>query len=132
MEEFLNKGLCGLCGNTGTADTTQSAISPAGVRAGFRRHCICPNGRALKKAKVSAEERGARETTEAVAWRAEFSLPGLPKCTALFSSEEDARAYLADPDGNRIGGIVPLYADRSRYESVERDPARSRRMEGKQ
>lgn len=40
--------LCSLCANTGVIDTTATAISPAGVRAGRRNWCICPNGQALR------------------------------------------------------------------------------------
>ena len=46
--EFIEKGLCGLCGNSGFLDTTKSAVSPTGVECGVRRPCICPNGRAIK------------------------------------------------------------------------------------
>jgi hypothetical protein len=51
--EFLNTdngvGHCGLCGNHGIIDTTNTAITPAGLRCGVRRYCICPNGRKMKK-----------------------------------------------------------------------------------
>ena len=45
----LEKDLCGLCGNTGMIDTTNSAVSPMGIKAGGRYFCICPNGRAMKE-----------------------------------------------------------------------------------
>jgi hypothetical protein len=41
--------LCTLCGNSGTIDTTKTAISAAGVNAGRVSFCICPNGQALRK-----------------------------------------------------------------------------------
>lgn len=50
LDEFVHKDLCGLCGNRGIIDTRHSAISPAGVRCGGTFLCICPNGRAMKKA----------------------------------------------------------------------------------
>ena len=42
--------VCGLCGNTGYVDTTGKARSPMGMPCGLRRPCICPNGRAIKRA----------------------------------------------------------------------------------
>lgn len=52
-QEFCQGGstLCGLCGNTGFVDTRGRAVSAAGVDAGVRALCICPNGRAIKKAR---------------------------------------------------------------------------------
>lgn len=41
--------VCGLCGNCGQLDTTTTAKlkdKPAGIKS----YCICPNGRAIKKA----------------------------------------------------------------------------------
>jgi hypothetical protein len=40
--------LCSLCGNTGIIDTRRSATSPAGVDAGRKNFCICPNGQAMR------------------------------------------------------------------------------------
>ena len=40
--------LCGLCANTGILDTRESAIWQ-GKKVGVRQHCICPNGRRLKR-----------------------------------------------------------------------------------
>ncbi len=59
--EFLweNK-LCGLCGNKGYVDTRDLVVSPAGVQCGVRRFCICPNGRALKKAADDESKREAK------------------------------------------------------------------------
>lgn len=50
LENFVNKEylLCGLCGNTGIIDTTESDISHAGVKCGGKYFCICPNGRTMK------------------------------------------------------------------------------------
>lgn len=42
--------LCGLCGNAGIVNTVGKVRSPAGVECGIERPCICPNGRAIKKA----------------------------------------------------------------------------------
>jgi len=39
---------CFLCGNTGTMDTTESAITPLGENIGRKNFCICPNGLALR------------------------------------------------------------------------------------
>lgn len=47
--EYTNKGLCGLCGNSGIIDTRGRAVSAAGCDAGARFWCLCPNGRALKE-----------------------------------------------------------------------------------
>lgn len=46
--EFVNNHHCGLCGNSGTIDTRGHVMTPAGIRVGVRRYCICPNGRALR------------------------------------------------------------------------------------
>jgi hypothetical protein len=40
---------CGLCGNNGFIDT-RGLKTPAGYDAGGVYWCICPNGRAMKKA----------------------------------------------------------------------------------
>ena len=50
--EFGNRGLCGLCGNTGKLDTRNRAISPVGIDAGGAFFCLCPNGRTMKKSAV--------------------------------------------------------------------------------
>ena len=49
LKFFMSKGLCGLCGNTGVVDTRGRATSHAGVTAGGRFCCICPNGQALRR-----------------------------------------------------------------------------------
>ena len=50
LDEFVVKGLCGLCGNTGKI--SHVVKSPIGDNAVLLdAHCICPNGRALKGAK---------------------------------------------------------------------------------
>ena len=51
-----NHGLCGLCGNTGVIDTTETAISPAGVNSGKKHFCMCPNGQQLRKAGYDVEQ----------------------------------------------------------------------------
>lgn len=55
--EFVRNHHCGLCGNTGWIDTRETAVTPAGVRCGDRFLCICPNGRALKRALVTRPTR---------------------------------------------------------------------------
>ena len=47
LKYYYNKetGLCSLCGNTGILDTTNTAISPMGIKVGRRNYCFCPNGR---------------------------------------------------------------------------------------
>ena len=56
-KQFLNPlDLCGLCGQHGVIDTVGHVITPAGVDAGIRMHCVCPNGLAFKAAGVSVEE----------------------------------------------------------------------------
>lgn len=45
--EYVNNGLCGLCGNSGTLNT-HGVKSAAGFPCGVKLPCICPNGRALK------------------------------------------------------------------------------------
>lgn len=42
-------GYCGLCGNSGVLDTTNSAKTPGGRSCGVKAYCICPNGRSIKK-----------------------------------------------------------------------------------
>lgn len=46
--EFIRKGLCGLCGNSGVVNTL-GVRSAAGVECGVVSYCICPNGRASKR-----------------------------------------------------------------------------------
>jgi hypothetical protein len=46
LGEFLNKGVCGLCGNSGKIITFVN--SPKGEPCGGVFPCICPNGRKLK------------------------------------------------------------------------------------
>ena len=54
--EFVYPGtlLCGLCGNRGILDTRGRVSSYGGVPCGVRVPCICPNGRAIKKAEDKA------------------------------------------------------------------------------
>lgn len=54
--EFVNKGLCGLCGNSGMVNTDVS--TRAGVKCGVSRPCICPNGRILKRLEKKKEKNG--------------------------------------------------------------------------
>lgn len=49
LDEFVVNGLCGLCGNNGQIDT-RGVKSPTGIECGGRFLCICPNGRAIKRA----------------------------------------------------------------------------------
>jgi len=42
--------ICGLCGNTGRVDTVSFVKTPNGISCGIKAFCICPNGRAYKKA----------------------------------------------------------------------------------
>jgi len=42
-------GVCMLCGNSGSIDTTKSAITPKGEPCGQVVFCLCPNGRACHK-----------------------------------------------------------------------------------
>jgi hypothetical protein len=48
-EFYVNKGLCALCGNTGTVDTRATVRSAAGVKCGMFTYCICPNGQTLRE-----------------------------------------------------------------------------------
>lgn len=50
MAEYAARGHCCLCGNHGTIDTRGKVFTPAGVECGDRVFCICPNGRASKRA----------------------------------------------------------------------------------
>ena len=53
VAEFLSDNHhCSLCGNSGMIDTRGKVFTPAGVECGKRSHCICPNGRAIKKASI--------------------------------------------------------------------------------
>ena len=51
LYHFSNEehALCGICGNTGDIDTTDTAISPKGLKAGGEYNCFCPNGRASRE-----------------------------------------------------------------------------------
>lgn len=53
LKYYLNR-VCTLCGNWGIIDTRESAISPAGFRAGRINFCICPNGQALRNGNCDA------------------------------------------------------------------------------
>ena len=46
------EGVCILCGNSGYIDTTKSAVTPTGKRCGQVAFCLCPNGRACRKASL--------------------------------------------------------------------------------
>jgi len=48
-EEFMNNSHCSLCGNSGKIDT-RGVTTAAGLAVGKISYCICPNGRAWKKA----------------------------------------------------------------------------------
>jgi hypothetical protein len=51
IAEFVSdNGYCSLCGNRGTIDTRGKVFTPAGIECGKQSYCICPNGRAIKKA----------------------------------------------------------------------------------
>jgi len=56
LNNYVNKeyALCGLCGNTGIINTTNSAVSPAGIKCGGKYFCVCPNGRVIKEQKARA------------------------------------------------------------------------------
>lgn len=47
----LEVPICGLCGNSGYVDTLSTSKCWDNVPTGIRTYCICPNGRANKKAK---------------------------------------------------------------------------------
>jgi hypothetical protein len=47
LKHYIDKH-CSLCGNTGTIDTRETAITPAGLRVGRLNFCICPNGQAMR------------------------------------------------------------------------------------
>ena len=48
-------GFCSLCGNGGVVDTTQTAISPKGIRTGSKNWCFCPNGVLHRKGEHEGE-----------------------------------------------------------------------------
>lgn len=50
-------GLCMLCGNTGYIDTTNTAISPAGIKVGRKCYCICPNGQSYRRSHCLVDEK---------------------------------------------------------------------------
>jgi hypothetical protein len=54
--EFVRDNHCGLCGNSGRITT--SIFTPTGHLTGVSfAPCICPNGRAMKKADANAARR---------------------------------------------------------------------------
>jgi len=56
LAEFVSdNGHCCLCGNRGVIDTRGKVFTPAGVECGKLVHCICPNGRAIRKQQPSLE-----------------------------------------------------------------------------
>lgn len=54
--------ICGLCGNSGMIDTRGYVKSPRGTPCGILAHCICPNGRHIRRA-VRRNER-KKETND--------------------------------------------------------------------
>lgn len=52
--DYYAANLCTLCGNIGIIDTRR-ARSAAGVLAGRRNYCICPNGQTLRYYKADPE-----------------------------------------------------------------------------
>jgi len=60
VQHYVNADvmLCSLCGNTGQVDTTATAVSPAGVKAGRVNYCICPNGQTRRA--INADALGLR------------------------------------------------------------------------
>lgn len=61
---YMHRGLCCLCGNSGIIDTRLTAISAAGVNSGKLSWCICPNGQILRmgaNADPSDEEHYVRQ-----------------------------------------------------------------------
>jgi len=49
LKHYVPHGHCMLCGNNGTMDTTEIAITPAGTYVGGRTWCICPNGQKMRE-----------------------------------------------------------------------------------
>jgi hypothetical protein len=45
---YVNKGMCSLCGNTGVIDT-RGVCTPAGLEVGRMNYCICPNGQSMRE-----------------------------------------------------------------------------------
>ena len=57
LAEFVSdSGHCCLCGNHGVIDTRGKVFTPAGFECGKRVHCICPNGRQIRKAHKNTEK----------------------------------------------------------------------------
>ena len=50
-----SSSLCTLCGNTGIIDTSETAISPKGIKSGCINFCICPNGQSLRFREMQEE-----------------------------------------------------------------------------
>lgn len=69
-DEFMHpeRYLCGLCGNHGVVDMTGKVFSPAGVECGVKAFCVCPNGRALKRADALQKKRPKKPQTFWVSW----------------------------------------------------------------
>ena len=58
--------LCGLCANCGVVDTRESAVWNK-QKVGLIAHCICPNGRTLKKMKPNLSVEDMETIRELVA-----------------------------------------------------------------
>jgi hypothetical protein len=55
LKNYVNNGLCSLCGNYGVVDT-QGVQSPAAIVSGRLNFCICPNGQAWRKGDADIEK----------------------------------------------------------------------------
>lgn len=49
LKNYVRRGMCSLCGQSGIIDTRATAISTIGIRCGDVHFCICPNGQSMKR-----------------------------------------------------------------------------------
>ena len=66
-EHFTNRGVCGLCGNSGTVDTRYSAKNPQGSPVGIKTFCFCPNGQVNRTLDTQAKDDWPEEVNESEA-----------------------------------------------------------------
>jgi hypothetical protein len=55
IKNYVHRGHCSLCGNTGKIDTT-GIRTPAGWLVGRVNYCICPNGQVMRRHLETIEE----------------------------------------------------------------------------
>lgn len=56
LANYVRRGMCSLCGQSGILDTRATAVTATGLRCGEIHFCICPNGQTMRSLGKSARE----------------------------------------------------------------------------